>query len=296
MEADTTTVQDAIPAAPPKMRWWGYLGIGFAVFVILVGLAGFVIHVPYSTISPGEAVSLTSLVKVDGGQTYDTPRGDIRLLFVRERNHVNLWRYLQAQLDSNTDVFKEKELNPSNLSQDDLNADANNDMATAKLSATKVALEAAGYKVGTAKGILVTGVVPSGPSGKVLKPGDVIVSADGKPVNDNDALHNVHRSATRLVTRSRSASLATGKPLTVVTHVGQFKTDDPKHPVTGIGVEHLPELPLPGEGFRRHGRDRRAVGWPRHDACDPRRHHARRLDRRYARRSDGHDRSERQRR
>src|SRR5207253_1810492 len=109
MEAvNTDDVARDAPEAPPAKRvpLWGKVGIGVAIATLVVVVAGFMIHVPYSVISPGEAVPLTGLVKVDGAKTFDKPRGDIRLLFVRERNHVSLWRYLQAKLDSDSDIFK----------------------------------------------------------------------------------------------------------------------------------------------------------------------------------------------
>src|SRR4051794_4286107 len=108
---DTPPPEDEVAKPTRQVGVWGWVGVGASIFVVLVIMAGFVIHVPYSTISPGEAVSLTKLVKVDGAQTFPDKRGDIRLLFVRERNHVNLWRYLQARLDDDTEIFKEKELN-----------------------------------------------------------------------------------------------------------------------------------------------------------------------------------------
>src|SRR5690242_661408 len=68
-------------SAQKKLPLWGKIGIAVAVLMTIVVLAGFVIHVPYSVISPGEAVPLTGLVKVEGAKTFDKPRGDIRLLF-----------------------------------------------------------------------------------------------------------------------------------------------------------------------------------------------------------------------
>ena len=182
--ADASTASSAAtPAAQPRMPLLGKIAIGVSIFLLVVVIAGFLIHVPYSTIAPGEAVSLTDLVHVDGGKTFPTPRGDIRLLFVRERNHVNLWRYLQARLDSDIDLFKEKQLNPGNEPQGDLNAEAAADMAQAKIAATKVALQAAGYTVKPAQsGLTVLATLPSKPAGKVLKANDVILTADGKPV------------------------------------------------------------------------------------------------------------------
>src|SRR6516225_8325371 len=145
-------------------------------------LAGFLIHVPYSTISPGAAVELPPLIQVKGVKTYSNDRGDIRLLFVRERNNVNLWRYLQAKLDKDIDLFKEQQLNPDNRSQTQLNEEAAQEMADAKTSATKVALQYAGYKVQQADGVTVSDVSEKLPAAKVLVPGDVILRADGKTI------------------------------------------------------------------------------------------------------------------
>jgi PDZ domain-containing protein len=172
-----------------KFPLWGKIGIGLSVLLVVVIVAGFVIHVPYSTISPGEAVSLADLVKVDGARTYPDKRGDIRLLFVRERNHVNLWRYLQAKLDPETELLKEKVLNPTGAPQGDLNAQAESDMALAKIAATKVALQAAGYTVKPShEGLVVLSVLPSKPAGRVLRSGDVILSAGGKTIRNQTDL------------------------------------------------------------------------------------------------------------
>jgi PDZ domain-containing protein len=174
-----------------RVPLWGKVGLGAAILLIAIVIAGFVIHVPYSTLSPGDAVPLTQLVRVTGAKTYPEPRGDIRLLFVRERNHVNLWRYLQAELDSDTEVLKEKELNPTGQSQAQLNAEADQQMADAKNAGTKVALEAAGYQVRAAPGLTVSEFVPGMPAEKVLKYGDVILTADGRTITGNRDLTDV---------------------------------------------------------------------------------------------------------
>src|SRR6516162_9160231 len=93
---------DAAVGEPlPKRRFplLGKIGIGVAILLVVAIIAGFVIHVPYSTISPGEAVSLPPLVSVNGAKSFSDSRGDIRLLFVRERNDVSVWRYVQAHFD-----------------------------------------------------------------------------------------------------------------------------------------------------------------------------------------------------
>jgi PDZ domain-containing protein len=226
------------PEQRRRVPWWGKVGIGAAILLFVLVVAGFVIHVPYSTISPGEAVRLTQLVKVEGAKTYPEPRGDIRLLFVRERNHVNLWRYLLAQLDSDTEVFKEKELNPTGRSQQQQNDEADQQMADAKNAATKVALEAAGYKVRVAPGLIVSEFVFGMPAEKVLKYGDVLLSADGHPITrtrdltDAIAKHQAGEQVTLDILRK-------GKPLTV--EVGIASEDNRRL----IGVVASPRFDFP---------------------------------------------------
>lgn len=165
---------------PPRKRWplWSKIVVTLSVIVSVAIIAGFVIRVPYATIAPGEAVPLANRVTVGGARAYTTPRGDIRLLFVRERNHVSLWRYLQAKLDPDIDLYREKEINPSNKSQADLNREALQAMDQAKSSATAVALEKAGYPVSTEVRDLVKGL----PAYGILRAGDVILSADGHAI------------------------------------------------------------------------------------------------------------------
>ena len=163
--AEFVVPADAIAPEPrQKFPLWAKIVIPIAFVLAIVMIAGFVIHVPYTTISPGAAVPLNKLVSVEGARTYPDNRGDFRLLYVRERDHVNLWRYLQAKLDSDTEILKDGDINPSGEPQPDIAAQAQADMASAKIAATKVALEAAGYTVKpSGEGILVLASLPSRP-------------------------------------------------------------------------------------------------------------------------------------
>jgi PDZ domain-containing protein len=206
-------------AQPPIFPGWGWWTLGVSFVVMAIVLAGFLIHVPYSTISPGAAVELPPLIQVKGVKTYSNDRGDIRLLFVRERNNINLWRYLQAKLDKDIDLFKEQQLNPDNRSQTQLNEEAAQEMADAKTSATKVALQYAGYKVRQTDGVTVSDVSEQLPAAKVLIPGDVILRADGNTIvhatdlTDAIAKHKVGDKV-------RLDILRDGKPKTVLVPIG----------------------------------------------------------------------------
>jgi Lon-like protease len=177
--------------APPGRRgisWPARIAIALAVVLAAGGIAGLVIRVPYTTIAPGDALSLPPLVSVQGAPTYSTARGDIRLLFVREAYHVNLWQYVRARLDSEIDLAKDAAINPANLSPTQQQDQGLQQMADAKSAATAVALTAAGYKVGVERGLVVSDLVDNLPAIKVLNWGDVILTADGYTVTDAVAL------------------------------------------------------------------------------------------------------------
>jgi PDZ domain-containing protein len=207
----TTIDAPDTPAPKNKVPLWGKIGIGVAILMTIVVIAGFVIHVPYTVISPGEAVPLAGLVKVDGAKTFD-PRGDIRLLFVRERNHVSLWRYLQARLDPDSDIQKDKQVNPQNKSPQQQEQESLDQMAQAKEAATGVALEAAGYKVNST--ISIASLVDNSPAAKVLKKGDIIRTADGRAIHNENELRNQiikHKAGDDVVL----GIVRDGKPMTV---------------------------------------------------------------------------------
>jgi PDZ domain-containing protein len=233
-------------AGRPRRRhpWLTRIAFALAVVVLVGVLAGFSIRVPYTTIAPGAALSLPSRVTVQGAPSYTDPRGDIRLLFVREANHVNLWRYLQARLDSDIDLVNDGAVNPGRLSPSQLNDQGLQDMADAKTAATKVALEAAGYTVKVAPGLTVHDLTPDMPAIKVLRWGDVIVSVDGKNVTSQSSIttavtkHKVGDDVALVVERG-------GKQLDVNVKVGVFSAADRLKGQKGLGVTLLPRFTFP---------------------------------------------------
>lgn len=231
----------AVENPPPRrrMRWYSWVAIGISVLVLVVGVAGFVKKMPYSEITPGDAVSLNTLVHVSGTKTFPDKTGDIRLLYVRERNNISYWRYLFATFDKNAELLKNSAVNPTNEPQPDLDAEAVADMSDAKIAATKVALEAAGFTVKPAPGYVVQAVLPSKPASKVLKAGDLIVTADGKQVVQGADLtaavraHHAGGTITLGIVRA-------GKPMTVKVGIAQTKDG----PEMGVRVFQHYEFPV----------------------------------------------------
>jgi len=219
--------------------WPAGLTLGIAIVVVAAIIAGFVIRVPYTTIAPGEALSLPPRVTVSGAQSYADQRGDIRLLFVREANNVNLWRYLQSRyFSSDIHVVRDSAVNPDKMTPAQMNAQALQQMADAKSSATAVALEAAGYKVGTAPGLVVNDLFVDLPAIKTLDWGDVIVSADG------------HKVATATDLTDAIAEHKAGDEVTLVVSRGDKEVTEKVKIATSqgrkvIGVEVSPRFTFP---------------------------------------------------
>jgi PDZ domain-containing protein len=212
---------------PPRQRvsrwWWAVLSL----VVVLVGgvLAGFVIRLPYYTISPGGELPVEPRVKVAGAKTYP-PKGEVMLLFVRERARVNVWAYVQARLDPNIDLLRQRDVTQNGqITPEELTRQARVDMATSKIDATKVALQAVGYKV-PLEGVFVEGTQRGMPAALVLKQGDLIVSVDGKPIralNDLSDSINRHRAGQTVTLGVRRKGRLQVLPVTTVTSKGETK-------------------------------------------------------------------------
>jgi PDZ domain-containing protein len=236
----------ATEPAHHRVSWPARVLLATAIFIVIVIVAGFFIRVPYTTIAPGEALSLPPRISVHGAKSFPDGRGDIRLLFVREANHVNLWQYVRARLDSDIDLVRDAVVNPGKLTGAQLNAQGLEAMAEAKIAATVVAMREAGYKVKPAPGVRVNDLAPGMPAIDALHWGDVVLAADGKPVNQPQQLsaaidaHKVGESVTLDVERN-------GKRMTIPVKVAVFPQDpgDTSPPKKGIGVVLAPRFDLP---------------------------------------------------
>ena len=108
---------EQIPAPPPppelpasaRNRKHTVLAVALStvgVLLVVVIVAGFLIHLPYVIISPGSATPLDSqVVQIDGAQTYPDDAGELLFLTVRvSTSDPNVWRVVTAWLDPDRDV------------------------------------------------------------------------------------------------------------------------------------------------------------------------------------------------
>jgi Lon-like protease len=198
---------------------WLWALFGFVVLLFVVAIAGFWVRLPYYTISPGGELPINPRIEVDGATVYP-PKGEVLLLFVRERARVNVWRYLQARLDPDIDLFKEQEIT-GGRSPNEVREQAQADMRNSQLAAKKVALEELGYRV-VPQGASVFGTLAGSPAAKVLRPGDLIVRVDQKTIrtlNDLSETIRAHKPGDEVtVTVRRSGRL---QPFRIATVRGE---------------------------------------------------------------------------
>ena len=121
-------------------------------------------------------------MSVKGAPTYRS-RGSLLFLTVSVSNgKPNLWRYLAASLDDDSEVISYHDYfgNTTPAQDRKLNVQA---MDNSQQAATKVALEKLGYTVTeSGKGARVLRVAKDAPAAGKLEAGDVITAVDGQPV------------------------------------------------------------------------------------------------------------------
>jgi PDZ domain-containing protein len=133
---------------------------------------------PLVTLHPGPALDATSLVEIDA-QTYPS-KGSIHLTTVSLLD-ANLWDAVRGWLSPNVDVYPKSAFYPSGLSDEEVIRENAAEMDTSEIAATVAALSELGFRL-EADGALVRATQPGTSARRKLRPGDVIVEVDGRPV------------------------------------------------------------------------------------------------------------------
>ena len=166
------------------------LGVALGIVVITLGL---VVQIPYYVLSPGSSRPTEALIDVDGAPTYATD-GAVDFLTVSLRQATPV-EALAAWINPDLDLTPEEKI--LGTQSPDENRELNIRLMTeSKDAAQYQALTRLGYPV-TSKGTgaVVASVVEGGPSSGLLVPGDVIVSANGVPIDFSQQLIDVISSS-----------------------------------------------------------------------------------------------------
>jgi Lon-like protease len=236
------------PPQPPRARRWPVvLGVAVAIAVVII-LVGSIVRLPYVIYSPGSATPVNDVVRISGTRTY-RHQGDVLFLTVAvSRDRPNVWRWLAAELDDDSQVVGENDY-LQGASRKTVQHENEIAMTDSQLAAKKVALEKLGYKVtASGTGARVDAVFKDSPAAGHLRTGDVITAIDGEPVRLRDEVGPIVRAqpvgSTFVFTvtrhgRTRSESIRTeaapsgelrGKPfIGIVPSTEDLKLDFPLH-------------------------------------------------------------------
>jgi PDZ domain-containing protein len=203
-DADEPLQEPADPVAPIDQeeaaanRRRSVLVVVMGVFtLVLVGAtaAGFLIHLPYYLLSPGDTFRTQSVIEVTGAPTYhDT--GSVEYVTVSITTHeTTVFEWAWAHFQHGVTIAPASQIVPPHQSPAQNQAESLREMTDSKTTASVVALEHLGYKVvehGT--GAVVIQVINTAPAANVLKPGDTIVSFDGHAIGTTEQLTTVIHS------------------------------------------------------------------------------------------------------
>lgn len=193
-------------------------------------------------LTPDRAKPLADRVTVEGAKP--AGHGSVYYVDVFVRRMTWLERLLPFTRPDGYTVLPEQALLPEGTTEEERNRENEEDMRLSKIIASAVALRSLGYDVtAKPKGARVVDVRPGSPSDGVLRPGDVIVAVDGRPVRVlQDLTDGIGRKKPGDSVRLRV--LRDGKPIVVDVETVE-DPERPGHPVVGIIVTQEADIELP---------------------------------------------------
>jgi PDZ domain-containing protein len=225
---------------PPKWsaRPWSVALVVVSLVLVGAGVVANYVQLPYDTLAPGSARAVNSVIQVSGHPSFP-PRGKVFYVTVSVRERVNPYEAVAGWIDPAVDVIPETEVRgtipPDQYDRQNVEA-----MADSKTTAEVLALRQLGL-TDLGVGAEVAEVQPGLPAAAILKPNDVIVSVDGKPVaTSTDAVTAIRARAPgdRLRMQVRRDG---GPPDDVEAVLGQG--DDGK-PLLGVRLSTKIKLPF----------------------------------------------------
>lgn len=203
--------QPADPASPTRKRGEAYssrlakrsrIGLIFLVAgcVLLVGMG--LTPAPYVIRQPGPAlnalgdVSLeegadpVSVIKIDGAESYEPESGKLYVMTVNvagnPSHQPNWFEAFSSYLSPERDVLPIEEYYPQGGSAEKVDEENRQLMRSSQDEAIAAALINQGYEV--KQHPLISEVMEDGPAAGALRPGDLLLSANGEPLSDAPSL------------------------------------------------------------------------------------------------------------
>jgi PDZ domain-containing protein len=209
----------------------GLLGLVVVGFLLSAAL----VELPYYAFRPGSVRDTSTLISVDGADTYDAD-GSISYTTVSLRQ-VTLLGLAAGWLDDDVDIkSRDDVLGPRDADENrQLNLAL---MDTSKQVATQVALEKLGYQVDVSvTGEIVLEVQEDSPADGVMEAGDTIVAVDGEKLDDPDDLARLlddNKPGDKVPVTIQPFNTTDDKDVTLTLAP---KPDDPEQGMMGVTVQ-----------------------------------------------------------
>lgn len=158
-----------------------------AISILIVAVSAlFFIQLPYFTMSPGAALSLSPIVEVKGG--YHDEKGKLLMTTVRQ-DRATLFSYLYAMISPTMDLVPMSDYLAPHEDVEDYFKRQEAVMKDSQQIALIVAFHKAKVPIRIEnKGAVVTEIIPGMPAEKALKAGDLIRYVDGEKVDSAEQL------------------------------------------------------------------------------------------------------------
>lgn len=178
---------------PRRLPRWPFVVAGLFLAFGLAILLAWPVKVPYFAMSPGPVEEVADLIRIDDTDVYQTT-GDLYLLTVGLRE-VNVFEYLEAQLDDKVDLIDRDVIRPRGVSQEEVTRSNLEAMDESIDTAIYVALSRLGYDVGfSGDGVEVLQTVEGSPAFDALEVGDRFTEVAGVTVRTSDEAAEVIRT------------------------------------------------------------------------------------------------------
>jgi Lon-like protease len=169
---------------------------------IVLGAVMGTVHLPFAILSPGPITNTLGngpggkpLITVAGKPSYPTTGAlDFTTVAVLggPTNPVNAWQWIQGHLDRTNEVVPEGDLFPEGATSQQVDHENAAEMAESQQEAIAVALRGLGQTVPEV--VSIGELTKDSPAKGVLRPGDDVVSIDGKAVNTPDSVRAAIRA------------------------------------------------------------------------------------------------------
>lgn len=217
-----------------------------APLLLLFALGGLLTWVPsgYYVITPGGSYDVSNRLQIPQERRQEMGELAFTAVYAREANWVGV---IAGRLDRTAEIVPAAQVRPRGVSQAELREINRRLIEESKAVAAVVGLRAAGYEARiTGQGAEVNQVLAGMPADGLVRPGDLIVAVDGRPVG----------TAVEVIEATRRHQVGEEVRLTIVRDGQQQEivvgtrgaADEPSRPVIGAAISTRAfdaELPFP---------------------------------------------------